>query len=54
MLDEDGIRDAVAEFPVWCEEKWWGRRLAAVRVRLPDADPAVVAELLQDAWRVHS
>ena len=54
MLDEDGIRDAVAEFPAWCEEKWWGRRLAALRVRLPAADPAVVAELLQDAWRLHS
>lgn len=54
MLGEPGIRAAVAEFPGWCEEKWWGRRLAAVRVHLPDADPAVVAELLEDAWRLHS
>jgi hypothetical protein len=54
MLDENGIRDAVAEFPDWCEEKWWGRRLAAVRVHLPAADPDVVAELLEDAWRLHS
>ncbi|MDX6326077.1 MAG: hypothetical protein QOK15_2431 [Nocardioidaceae bacterium] len=54
MLDEGGIRAAVAEFSGWCEEKWWGRRLAAVRVHLPDADPAIVAELLGDAWQLHS
>jgi hypothetical protein len=54
MLDENGIRAAVAEFPAWCEEKWWGHRLAAVRVFLPDSDPDVVAELLEDAWRLHS
>jgi len=50
MLPEEEIRAAVAEWP-WCEEQWWGRRLAAARVRLPDCDPAVVAELLEDAWR---
>ena len=52
MLDEEGIRDAVAEHPGWCEEKWWGKRLAAVRVDLATADPAVVRELLEDAWRL--
>ncbi len=53
MLSEDAVRDAVAEFPDFCEEKRWGRRLAAVRVYLPRADPPIVAELLEDAWRVH-
>ena len=54
MLAEEDIRAAVAEWPGWCEEKWWGRTLSAVRVSLPDCDPAVVAELLEDAWRRHS
>lgn len=53
MLPEEEVVAAVAEWP-WCEEQWWGKRLAAVRVRLPDCDPAVVAELLEDAWRHHS
>ena len=53
MLPEEEISAAVAEWP-WCEEQWWGKRLAAVRVVLADCDPAVVAELLEDAWRHHS
>ena len=53
MLPEEEITAAVAEWP-WCEEQWWGKRLAAVRVVLADSDPAVVAELLEDAWRHHS
>jgi len=51
MLPEDDIRAAVAEWPDWCAEQWWGKRLAAVRVSLADARPDVVAELLEDAWR---
>ena len=54
MLDEEDILAAVAEWPAWCEAKWWGKRLSAVRITLPDADPAVVAELLEDAWRQRS
>jgi hypothetical protein len=54
MLAEEDIRAAVAEWPDWCAEKWWGRRLAAVEVRLSDCDADVVAELLEDAWRLHS
>lgn len=50
VLPEEEIRAAVAEWP-WCEELWWGRRLSAVQVGLADCDPAVVAELLEDAWR---
>jgi YjbR protein len=51
MLPEDDIRAAVAEWPDWCSEQWWGKRLAAVRVSLADCDADVVAELLEDAWR---
>lgn len=54
MLSEEDIRAAVAEWPGWCEEKWWGKTLAAVRVSLPVCDESVVAELLEDAWRLHS
>ena len=54
MLSEEEIRAAAAEWPDWCAELWWGKKLSAVRVRLPDADPDVVAELLEDAWRLHS
>ena len=53
MLPEEDIRAAVAEWP-WCEEVWWGKRLSAVAVLLAGCDPDVVAELLQDAWRLHS
>jgi len=53
MVSEDEIRDAVAESPGFCEEKSWGKKLAAVRVTLPLADPGIVAELLEDAWQQH-
>jgi hypothetical protein len=54
MLDETDIRSAAAEWPAWCEEKWWGKKLSAVRVVLSEADAAVVAELLEDAWRMRA
>ena len=53
MLPEEETRSAVAEWPGWCEEKWWGKRLAALRVDLGACDPGVVAELLEDSWRAN-
>lgn len=50
MLDEDGIRTAVADDPNGREEVWWGRRLAAVRLDLGAAQADALAELLADAW----
>jgi hypothetical protein len=59
MLDRDGvnlmpgdeaIRAAVAEWPRWCREEWWGKRLAALRVEFASIDPAVARELITDAW----
>lgn len=50
MCDADGVRTAVQAEPSMCAEQWWGKRLAAVRVSLPDADAGVLAELLADAW----
>ena len=51
FVSDDDAHAAVAEWPSWCLELWWGKRLSGVRVRLADADPAVVRELLSDAWR---
>jgi hypothetical protein len=50
MVDEPGILTAVQEHPKVCEEVWWGKRLAAVRVDLRAADRELLAELLADAW----
>jgi hypothetical protein len=40
----------VQAHPYCCREVFWGKRLAAVRINLPDADRALLAELLADAW----
>jgi hypothetical protein len=50
MVDEPGIRTAVASHPEWCTERYWGRRLAAVAVDLEHAPAEVLTELLTDAW----
>lgn len=50
MLDEGGILTAVDSHPETCEEVWWGKRLAAVRVNLGRADAELLATLLADAW----
>ena len=50
MLDEGGVRTAVAKRPDACEEVWWGKRLAAAGVSLPSVDEAYLRELLEDAW----
>jgi hypothetical protein len=59
MLDRDGvnlapgeeaIRAAVAEWPQWCREEWFGRRLVAMRVSFASIDPAIMEELFTDAW----
>jgi hypothetical protein len=50
MLDEPGIMAAIADHPQECSEVWWGKRLAAVRVDLGAANPALLRKLLEDAW----
>lgn len=50
MLDEPGITTAVADHPGECSEVYWGKRVAAVRVDLDAADPALLRALLEDAW----
>jgi hypothetical protein len=50
MIDEGGILTAVEGAPDACEKVWWGKRLAAVGVRLPAADAELLSDLLTDAW----
>jgi hypothetical protein len=50
MLDEGGILTAIHSRPEACEEVWWGKRLAAVRVDLRHVDSQTLASLLVDAW----
>jgi hypothetical protein len=54
MLDDGGILTAVQAHPGVCAEVWWGKRLSAVRVDLPQADERLLAELLEDAWERRS
>jgi hypothetical protein len=50
MLDDGGILTALDAHPDVCEPVHWGKRLAAVGVRFAEADRALLAELLEDAW----
>jgi hypothetical protein len=50
MVDEAGILTAVESSPDVCEQVWWGKRLAAVRVDLRLAHDDLLAGLLADAW----
>jgi hypothetical protein len=51
MLDENGIRSAVAEFPSACRELYWGKKLSCVEVAVTAVAPRVLRELLDDAYR---
>jgi len=50
MVDELEIRAAVTADPDICEELYWGKRLACVVVDLGAATPALLKELLTEAW----
>ena len=50
MVDESEILAAVAENPLVCEPFYWGKRLACVVVNTRKARPALVTELLTQAW----
>ncbi len=50
-LDEHQTRITLNEWPHWCRPELFGGRLVAVRVLLKHADPAVVEDLLRQAWR---
>ena len=50
MVDELGVRAAVAAHPEVCEPFTWGRRLACVVVDIHRASPRLLEELLAEAW----
>jgi hypothetical protein len=54
MLDEGGISQAVQDYPEACEEVWWGKRRAAVRVKLAAARPDLLCGLLEEAWELRA
>jgi hypothetical protein len=47
---EPAIRAFTQSAPEHCTERWWGQRLAAVRLAYPTAPDALVDELLLEAW----
>jgi hypothetical protein len=51
FVDENETKALVAENPGIFSELWWGKRLLGVRVRLAEADPELIRELLEEAWR---
>jgi hypothetical protein len=50
MLDEAGILTAAQSRREVCSEFYWGKRLSAVSVDLAQVEPALLRELLADAW----
>jgi hypothetical protein len=59
MLDEEGvnlmpgepaIRALVEQYAEVCTERWWGTRLAAVRVSIAGIAPELLEELVLEAW----
>jgi hypothetical protein len=50
MLGAADVTLALAMARQICEEVWWGKRLAGVRVELPAADSKRVGALLRMAW----
>jgi len=59
MLDDEGvnlmpgepaIRALVQQHPQFCGERWWGRRLAAVRVAFGAIPAELLEELVLEAW----
>jgi hypothetical protein len=59
MLDDEGVNlfpgeEGILAFtqahPEWCTERWWGKRLAAVRLAYPDAPRALVEDLVLESW----
>jgi hypothetical protein len=51
FVAEDDVAAWTAEDPGAYAELRWGKRLSGLRVTLARAQPAHVAEMLEDAWR---
>jgi hypothetical protein len=51
MAGDERIRAAADEHPDACRAVFWGKRLSAVQVDLDRADPDLLEDLLDHAWR---
>ena len=51
FVDEEGRSQALALHPGFIEKLPWGAKIVGLRIHLPDAPEAVVADLLRLAWR---
>ena len=51
MLDEERTGSLARQSPALCREVRWGGRVACVQIDLHQARPALVRELLREAWQ---
>ena len=51
LVEADVARAATGTDPGACEELWWGKTLAGVRVRMRAVRVAMLTPLLEAAWR---
>jgi hypothetical protein len=49
-MDRDAVRTAILALPEVRGERWWGRRLAAVRVAFGAIPAELLEELVLEAW----
>jgi hypothetical protein len=50
FVSEPQREQALALYPQFAEKLLWGGKVAGLRIALADADPAVVKELVRQAW----
>jgi hypothetical protein len=50
FVDDLGRERALALASEWIEKLWWGKKVVGLRVRLAAARPALVEELVRNAW----
>ena len=51
FVGEEARSQALALHPGYIEKLPWGAKIVGLRIHLPKAPPAVVAQLLESAWR---
>ena len=51
MVDSDATQVAITVGPAAFSKLWWGKKLMGVKVALEQVEPALLIELLAEAWR---
>jgi hypothetical protein len=54
FVDEATREQTLELYPQCCEKLWWGKKVVGLRLRLADAKPTLVKQLLQQAWTCKS